>query len=89
MCKRILPSSTLILVQFARDGISNLGQFLFLFLEILFLGRRGVLVEPINCILACVEELLLVFGVEFTAKLFLIGDLVLERVRVVLQTCAS
>jgi hypothetical protein len=57
-----------------------------LFLEILFLGRRGVLVEPLNRILARVEEFLLVFGVQFAAKLFLIRDLILECVRVVLQS---
>lgn len=45
-----------------------------------------MLIEPINRILARIEEFLLVFGIKFTPKLFLIGNLILECVCVVLQT---
>lgn len=88
MCKRIISSSscTLILIQLARDRVSHLGQFFFLLFKILFLRRQGMLIEPVNSILARIEEFLLVFGVEFTPELFLIGNLILECVCVVLQT---
>ncbi len=45
-----------------------------------------MLIEPANSIFACIEEFLLVFGVEFTPKLFLIVNLILERVGVILQS---
>jgi len=44
-----------------------------------------VFVEPLDCFFASIEEFFLVCIVEFAAKLFLVGDLVFERVCVVFK----
>jgi hypothetical protein len=44
-------------IQFAGNGVRDVGQLLLLLFKVLCGGRSAVLVEPLSCFLDCVEDL--------------------------------